>query len=217
MAQIFWKLHPKIIRQLKWKGCSLPQWIRQLCWIFAPCEGVLYNHWVQALIQSIVWDGDEDGDGDLSWFIVKRALVTGLTAFYLLGSRTLNVFSSVDLHLHLASDFQLITDLEQNVGDSWAWSTNDIFKSLHKAEYHHKNVFRLTAEVFWDIVSNPDHGPFSCAHFEVEVFTSWWACQLGWWHGRDHTGNHQYYLWLSKHSQCSVHTAWRRTPSLSPC
>ena len=41
MTQIFWKLYPKIIRQLKQESCSLPKQIKQLCWIFSPSEGAL--------------------------------------------------------------------------------------------------------------------------------------------------------------------------------
>ena len=39
----FWRgeLCPKIIRQLKEKGCSLSEQIRQPCWISSPSEGVL--------------------------------------------------------------------------------------------------------------------------------------------------------------------------------
>ncbi len=42
--KFFWKLHPKIIRQLIQEGCSLPQQIRQPCWLFSPSEGVLIHY-----------------------------------------------------------------------------------------------------------------------------------------------------------------------------
>ena len=41
LAQNFWKLRLKIIRQLRQAGLLWPKQIRQPCWILSPSEGVL--------------------------------------------------------------------------------------------------------------------------------------------------------------------------------
>ena len=54
MAQTFWKLHPKIIRQLKQEDCSLPKQIRHPCWIFPPSERVLTDTKVEYTLLTVL-------------------------------------------------------------------------------------------------------------------------------------------------------------------